>query len=65
MVNNALAILPDAVHFRKLLLMIYRKQALKIIQSALENHPDNQMFLDQLLDLQKDLLTATGLKGGH
>lgn len=65
MVNNTLAILPDAGHYRKLLLMVYRKQALNMVQAALEHYPDNQVFLNRLLDIQKGLLNQTGLKGAH
>ncbi|ABO49916.1 glycosyl transferase, family 2 [Desulforamulus reducens MI-1] len=65
MIHQALAILPEADQYQRLLKTIYRKQALQMVLKALENYPHNPRFNNCLIHLQKDLMTDTRLKGGH
>ena len=55
MIHQALAILPEADQYQRLLKTIYRKQALQMVLKALENYPHNPRFNNSLNHLQKAL----------
>lgn len=65
LLNQVLTVNQEELRYRQLLKDIYRKQSLKIILAALEKFPENNQFIDYLMELQQDTFPLTSLKGVH
>ncbi|MTI80115.1 MAG: glycosyltransferase [Firmicutes bacterium] len=65
MIYKAIQIEPDAQPYTDLIDIIHRKHTLKTLQDALYHYPDNPQFNQYLIDIYKEEINSTKLKGAH